>query len=402
MGSIASEKLAQAGELVASCGFDVWMTFVRETAEAGDPVLPLILEGGLTWQSALLVTSGGRRTAIVGRYDADPVRASGDWDEVVGYDQGIREPLLSWLETTIPALSQSPRIAINFSKDDDKADGLSHGMYLLLAEMLRNTRFADALVSAEELLGALRAQKSGEEVRRIRGAIAETDRLFDEVGRFAVALRTEREIYDFLQARIDDAGLGYAWDRTGNPIVNIGPDSMIGHGIPSPEIALLPGQILHIDLGVVREGYASDMQRCWFLPQAEPTRIPEEIERALAAVNDAISAGAATLRPGMEGWRVDAAGRAVVVERGYPEYKHALGHQVGRTAHDGGTVLGPRWERYGRLPCQAVQENEVYTLELGVPVDGRGYLGIEEMVRVTAEGCEWLTKRQQELRVLTH
>jgi len=83
------------------------------------------------------------------------------------------------------------------------------------------------------------------------------------------------------------------------------------------------------------------------------------------------------------------------------QYQHALGHQVGRTAHDGGTVLGPRWERYGRLPYQSVQEGEVYTLELGVSVDGRGYLGIEEMVQVTAEGCDWLTRRQRGMRILT-
>jgi Xaa-Pro aminopeptidase len=39
----------------------------------------------------------------------------------------------------------------------------------------------------------------------------------------------------------------------------------------------------------------------------------------------------------------------------------------------------------------------VYTIELGVIVPNRGYLGLEEMVRVTADGCEWLSTRQLDL-----
>jgi Xaa-Pro aminopeptidase len=73
---------------------------------------------------------------------------------------------------------------------------------------------------------------------------------------------------------------------------------------------------------------------------------------------------------------------------------HALGHQVGRQAHDGGAVLGPTWERYGRTPYLPLREGEIYTVELGITVPGRGYLGLEEMVRVTADGIEWLSERQ--------
>jgi Xaa-Pro aminopeptidase len=88
------------------------------------------------------------------------------------------------------------------------------------------------------------------------------------------------------------------------------------------------------------------------------------------------------------------------VASGYEEYLHAVGHQVGRSAHDGGTILGPRWERYGSTPYREVQEREVYTLELGVVLPGRGYLGLEEMVQVTSTGVEWLTDRQLEMPTL--
>jgi Xaa-Pro aminopeptidase len=228
----------------------------------------------------------------------------------------------------------------------------------------------------------------------MRVAIDETNRIFEEVGGFARIGVSEREIYDFVQQRIDERGLGYAWDRAGDPIVNTGPDSMIGHGRPSPAIRVAPGHILHLDLGVVREAYGSDIQRCWYVPREGERGIPDDVRRALGAVNGAITAGAGALRPGVEGWTVDAAGRRQIVAAGYPEYQHSLGHQVGRLAHDGGALLGPRWERYGRTPFLKVEPDQVFTLELGVIVEGRGYLGIEEMVQVTEDGCAWLTERQ--------
>lgn len=61
MATLIAEKLAQAESLVAASGVDAWLTFDRETAESGDPVLPFLIEGGLTWQSALIVTRQGRR-----------------------------------------------------------------------------------------------------------------------------------------------------------------------------------------------------------------------------------------------------------------------------------------------------------------------------------------------------
>jgi Xaa-Pro dipeptidase len=390
---LTREKLAQAVPLVKQADVDVWLTFVRETAQGGDPVLPLILEGGLTWQSALLVYPSGRKVAIVGNYDADPLVASGDWDVVVPYVQGIRSALLEELENWIPDRAGAPaRIAVNFSEDDDKADGLSHGMFRCLEGYFAGTRFEGSLVSSAAVTSRLRAQKTPSEVAAMRKAIAETDVLFGEIAAFAKVGVSERAIQDYVHGLIDQRGFGYGWDRAGNPIVNSGPDSMVGHGIPSPEITLQPGHIFHIDLGVICDGYSSDIQRCWYVSGGED--VPADALAAMAAVNGAISAGAAVLRPGVLGWEVDAAARSFLVSQGYPEYMHALGHQVGRLAHDGGSLLGPRWERYGRSPVTPIEANEVYTLELGVMVEGRGYLGIEEMVRVTEDGVEWLSERQ--------
>ena len=83
--------------------------------------------------------------------------------------------------------------------------------------------------------------------------------------------------------------------------------------------------------------------------------------------------------------------------QGYEEPKYALGHQLGRAAHDGGTLLAPLWDRYGDAPLGLVEEGNVYTLEYGAPVPGRGYIGLEEDVLVTADGLEWLSTPQREL-----
>lgn len=400
MAGIISEKLEQAAGILARSDLDLWMTFDRETSEGGDPVLPFLIDGGLTWQSALIVTRPGRRIAIVGNYDAGPLEASGHWDEVVQYVQSIREPLLGVLETAIPAGSENPRIGLNFSASDDKADGLSHGLFRALEGYLEGTRFAGSLVSAEAVVGELRSRKTPAELARIRSAVEETDRIFGEIPKLARTGMSEMELYRLIQAWIDGRGLGYSWDRRGDPIVNSGPDSMIGHGIPSPEIRIAPGHILHLDLGVLKDGYGSDLQACWYVPHPGETSPPERVRKALAAVTGAISAGAEVLRPGVEGWQVDAAAREFICAAGFEEYKHALGHQVGRLAHDGGGILGPRWERYGKTPHLPVMEDQVYTLELGVIVPEHGYLGLEEMVCVRGDGLEWLRPRQMEMPML--
>ncbi|MBX7136225.1 MAG: Xaa-Pro peptidase family protein [Fimbriimonadaceae bacterium] len=391
--SLTRQKLDQAADLVARIGVDVWLTFVRETAGGSDPVLPLIFEGGLTWQSALMVTRSGRKIAVVGNYDADPLHASGGWDEVIPYVQGIREPLLEVLEREC---GPSPRIAANFSPNDVKADGLTHGMYLLLQQYFSGTRFDGALESAEELVRRLRGVKTTAELDRIRAAIAEGDAIFALVPTFARIGVSEREVQVQIHRLMAERGLGFAWDETGDPIVNSGPDSAIGHAIPSESIRIAEGHVFHIDLGVIRDEYSSDIQRCWYVGDT----VPSDVQQALEAVNAAISAGAKALRPGVSGWQVDEAARNAIVAAGYPEYLHALGHQVGRLAHDGGAVLGPRWERYGQTPFTPIEVGEVYTLELGVEVPGRGYLGIEEMVVVTESGCEFLSKRQLEMPCL--
>ena len=191
-------------------------------------------------------------------------------------------------------------------------------------------------------------------------------------------------------------GLGYAWEPEHCPAVNAGPDKEVGHSGPS-ELRTKRGELLHMDFGVARDDYRSDLQRVWYLLDEGETEAPPDVVEAWDAVWAAVDAGVDALRPGAVGWKVDEAARSHLVAAGYPEPMYSLGHQLGRSAHDGGTLLGPRWDRYGQAPHGLVEEGNVYTLEFGTAVPNRGYVGLEEDVLVTADGVEWLSTPQREL-----
>lgn len=391
---LVQEKVSQAIAILRELDVDLWLTFVRETSLSPDPALELILDVDLTWKSALLLGRDGQRIAIVGHYDAENVRRLECYGEVIGYHEGIGAPLRQKLAELDPQ-----QIAINYSEDDVAADGLSTGMYLSLRRLLQDTPYGERLVSAERIIAALRGRKSGSEVQRIRQAIATTEALFEEVEQFVQPGMSQRQIADFVHEQIDGRGLGYAWDRPYNPIVTCGPDSAIGHAAPG-DVVLQRAHTLHMDLGVKENGHCSDLQRMWYVLDEGETEPPEEVRRAFDVVYGAIKAGEAALRPGAPGWQVDKAAREFIVANGYPEYQHAFGHLLGRSAHDGATVLGPRWERYAGICELPVEVGNVFTLELHVQVPGRGIMSLEEDVLVTEEGVEYLSRPQTELRLI--
>ncbi|HZJ10019.1 MAG TPA: M24 family metallopeptidase, partial [Trueperaceae bacterium] len=76
---------------------------------------------------------------------------------------------------------------------------------------------------------------------------------------------------------------------------------------------------------------------------------------------------------------------------------HATGHQVGRHVHDGGVILGPRWERYGDAPYGALEEGNVFTIEPTILMSPAPSMLVEENVVVTASGAQWLSERQTSL-----
>jgi len=388
--SLVQQKLDQAVEILREQDVDLWLTYVRETMLTHDPCLDLIAGTYSAWTGAFLVSATGERIAIVGRYDAPSVSQLGAY-EVTGYDESIRSALLEAVDRLAPRT-----IALNYSTSDPAADGLTHGLWLELQSIFGETRFADAFVSSAPIVNALRGRKSAEEVARIRDATRETEEIFDVVTAELAADRSELELADVMHREVSRRGLGYAWGRDHCPAVDAGPEKDVGHSPPG-ELRTRRGELLHVDFGVSREAYCSDLQRVWYLLAEGENEAPEDVRHAFDAVLASLDAGVEALRPGAAGWEVDAAAREALVSAGYPEPMHALGHQLGRSAHDGGTTLAPRWDRYGESPFGLVEVGNIFTVEYGAPVPGRGYVGLEEDLLVTGDGVEWLSTPQREL-----
>ena len=171
--TLIRKKLEQAPAILEEHDIDLWLTFVHETQVTPDPCIELIVGTHCTWQSAFLVSRSGERLAIVGRYDAPGVEQAGGYPEIVTYDESVRPVLVEAIKRLDP---QS--IALNYSPSDPAADGLTHGMWLVLRETLEGTPYADRLVSSEQVVGSLRGRKTSVEVERIRAAIAETEEIF--------------------------------------------------------------------------------------------------------------------------------------------------------------------------------------------------------------------------------
>jgi Xaa-Pro aminopeptidase len=389
--NIVREKLAQAVDILDEEDVDLWMLLARESDTLGDPSLPLVVGTSVTWESAFLISRSGEHVAIVGTGDVENVKQSGAWENVVGYVQGISEDLLAALERIDPNI-----IALNYSLDNSMADGLTHGMYLLLEEHLRDTPYWERVRSAGEIPTKVRARKSPAELRRIRNAVRTTERIWDAAHGWLRPGLTEREICDFMHAQLEERRIGSSWDWTYCPTVTAGPDSPRGHVGPT-DIRTEAGKLVTIDFGINQDDYTSDLQRTFYFLKPGESEAPADVTRYFAIVDRCIQEAAAFIRPGVMGWEVDDIARRIFASEGLDEWQFALGHQMGRACHDGGTVLGPRWERYGQRPYGTIERDEVYTLEIGCLVPGFGYVSQEEDIVVTDEGCEFLAPPQREV-----
>jgi Xaa-Pro dipeptidase len=388
---IVQQKLSQATEILAETGIDIWLIVARESDTLGDPSLPLVVGTSVTWESAFLISRNGDHKAIVGTGDVDNVLQTGAWTDVEGYVESLGPSLVAAIEERQP---QS--IGLSYSTDNSMADGLTYGMYLELQRFLGDTRYWDCITSAEPVASRLRARKSEEEIERIRTAIDTTQRIWDETAEWLRPGLSEQQISDFMHSRLEYHGVDSSWDWKYCPTVMAGPNSPEGHVGPS-DIVTEAGHLLAMDFGVKQNDYTSDMQRTFYFLNEGETEAPAELIEAFGVVDAAIQAGAAALKPGVMGWEVDLAARQVLEEYGAAEWKFAFGHQMGRACHDGGTVLGPRWDRYGQRPYDRIEASQVYTLEIGFPVAGRGRVQLEEDVVVTEDGCEFLTTPQRSL-----
>jgi Xaa-Pro aminopeptidase len=224
------------------------------------------------------------------------------------------------------------------------------------------------------LIEQLRLLKKAEELSAIRRAVRLNEEVFQEVFATLRPGCREREVALQLEILMRQKG---AERPSFEIIVASGPNGALPHAVPT-ERELRPGEPIVIDMGLVLDGYCSDMTRTVVL--GEPDAKTVELFRI---VRQAQLEAIRRIRAGVVAREVDQAAREVIVRAGYGDFfGHGLGHGVGLAVHE-----APSLNRRNRKKLQA---GMVVTVEPGIYLPEWGGIRLENMVAVTASGHELL------------
>ena len=389
--TLVRQKHRQLDTLLPDMEADAWLVLTREHSDLST----LLFTGiGLVGETAFLFTRDGTRHAIVADYDVAPIAVTDEF-KITSYGQGgFLQPLTELLERVAP---QS--LALNFSEGDPLADGLTVGMLNKLRKAWPVDDLDSRISSSGAILGDLRSQKTPEEIRRIREAIRITELVLDELGQHLKPGMTEIEATEFVKARHRHYGVTHSFGDGANVMTGL---AGIGHR-PASDAQVSEGDVVVVDMGVYFEGYTSDIQRTWYVRRPGETAPPPEILKRFEAGRDAMQAAIDAMRPGVMAFELDQIARDILASRGVAPYTHALGHQIGRSVHDGGTTLAPLNPRYGDRGNRPIRAGEVYTVEPVVHgrtgVDGSP-IGVEQDVLVTEDGAEILSTMPTEMPLI--
>ncbi len=375
---------------------DAWLIFTRENAE--DPLLKVIGIDHIVARGAFLFAIEGgkfKAIAIAASYDVDPIQKSGLYDEVLSYkSEGVKPHLRKVFDDLNPKT-----IAVNMSRDETIADGLTVGMRNYLEEAIG--KHTKKFVSSERLVVSLLGKKLPAEIAALEKAAIGTQRIIAEAltsERVTPGVTTEIALNDWMEARAKELGFEVAFAS-----IVVGPQR--GHSSPTDRV-IQRGDVIRIDWGASYGGYCADIQRMAYVLKEGESTAPVWLQRLWEATLKANRAAVAALKPGATGNDVDKAGRGALVSAGYPEYPHGTGHAIGLKVHDVGPMLGPDWrERYGDRVFFPVEVGQVFAVEpliyMSVPEIGYEFhTGLEEDVVVESEGPRYFGTPQTKLIVI--
>ena len=240
------------------------------------------------------------------------------------------------------------------------------------------------LVAAGGIVEGLRAVKDAAEIEMIRAAANVADEAFEEVISAGIVGRTERDVALDLEIAMRRRG---AQGASFAPIVAAAEHGARPHAEPR-DVPIPADTLVVIDWGAQLDGYASDCTRTVATGDLDP-RDRAVYDTVLAAQEAAFAA----VRAGPTGQEVDAVARAIIHEAGHAEhFGHGLGHGVGMEVHE-----GPRLSKQGK---EALAAGNVVTVEPGIYVPGAIGVRIEDLVAVTADGCDVLNGLPKTLRIV--
>lgn len=246
--------------------------------------------------------------------------------------------------------------------------------------------FKDKLIGIElrplkDTLNKLRVIKDQEEINEIRRAAEIADKTFEYICSVIKPGITEWEVALEIEGFMKKKGAsGTSFDS----IVASGIRSSMPHGVASHKV-IEEGDFVTLDFGCIYNGYCSDMTRTIVVGKAS-----EKQKEIYNIVLEAQEAALEAIKPGITGCDADKVARDIIESKGYGEYfGHGLGHGVGLEVHE-----SPRLSPLGK---DVLEANMIVTDEPGIYLPDFGGVRIEDLVVITENGCERLSKSPKHL-----
>jgi Xaa-Pro aminopeptidase len=242
-------------------------------------------------------------------------------------------------------------------------------------------KFNCELTPLDGMVENIRVIKNEAEIASIKKAAEIADNAFEHMRKFIKVGMTELEIALELEFFMKKQGAKFLSFPS---IVASGYRSSLPHGEPTNKV-VQNGEFLTLDYGCVFEEYCSDMTRTFVIGQPD--------EKMLEVYNTVLEAQLLALeaiKPGVKASLIDKIARDYITKKGYGDYfGHGLGHGVGREIHE-----APSVNSKSEIILSA---GMVITDEPGIYLPNFGGVRIEDLVVVTENGCETLSKSNKQL-----
>lgn len=288
-------------------------------------------------------------------------------EEARGFTVEIyRKGLLNLLKKLLPAL--------HVQRLGFESHYFLHSTAAKLEEMTKKIKAE--LVPLLDLVERMRVIKTEEEIQQLKQSVLLNEQVFQAVHKTIAPGMTEIEIALALEQTMRKMGAERPSFET---IVAFGANAAKPHAVPGNRV-LRDGEIVLIDMGLILDGYCSDMTRTVVVGKPK-----KKFLQRLRVVREAQLAGIQAIRAGAVCREVDQAARKVIADAGYGDFfGHSLGHGVGLAVHEA-PGLGPRNRK-------KLQTGMIVTIEPGIYLPEWGGIRLENMAVVREDGCEVLNE----------
>ncbi|MBO4368364.1 MAG: aminopeptidase P family protein [Clostridia bacterium] len=226
-----------------------------------------------------------------------------------------------------------------------------------------------------------RMYKTPDEIRKMKASSLANDRAIEKTMYGLRLGETEADVADrYLKNAKAEGASGNSFDA----LICFGPNAAEPHHETGMDV-LKTGDAVILDVGLLLDGYCSDMTRTCFMGG-----MTDEQKKVYDIVRKANAAGRAMAKPGIPLSEVDRAARDVITAEGYGEYfLHRTGHGIGLQVHEPPDVSASSKDII-------IKPGMCFSVEPGVYLKGRFGVRIEDLVAITENGAETLNELPRE------